>query len=436
MPLSYNIAGVKKKYSSQVNFMVLLYLMQTRFYIERRKDEEGNLMMKERPVFMSVSIHGDRLMLSTGIKADFHGWDPELQRMKSSYPGSHISNSWLDTLEETAQKTWNALKNLPVDPDSDRFRDMFQEMKPRYSAGFFEVFYLFIESGSSRWSTATFQKVRTIFKHLREFEDQTGYNITFRSLDEVFLSKFRDFYAEKGNRGSTTFKAVNIIVWFMNWATEHDYNVNLDYRRFYKLLGQDLLPDQESGITKLHPYLQWDELMKLGSYGCRNKRSEWVRDLFCFTCYTGLRYSELQSLKKEDVGKDEITVTRQNRKVRRIPLNKLARDIHRSYENRYYMNNTAFPTMSIITFNKYLRLLGKEVGLNRMVESDELWAEKVPLYERLTAGTAINTFIYNALELEIPAAVISGFTGVQRDSRLHRIKMDLARKEISKFDGI
>jgi integrase len=220
----------------------------------------------------------------------------------------------------------------------------------------------------------------------------------------------------------------------MNWATEHDYNVNLAYRRFYKLLGQDLLPDQESGITKLHPYLQWDELMKLSSYGCRNKRSEWVRDLFCFTCYTGLRYSELQSLKKEDVGREEITVRRLNRRVRRIPLNKLARDIHRHYENRYYMNNTAFPTMSIITFNKYLRLLGQEVGLNRMVESDELWAEKVPLYERLTAGTATYTFIYNALELEIPAAVISGFTGVHNDSRVRNIKANLAKSEIGKFD--
>lgn len=410
--------------------------MQTRFYIERRKDEEGNLLVRERPVFMSVSFLGDRLMLSTGIKADFHGWDPDLQRMKSSYPGSHISNSWLDTLEETARKTWNTLKDQPADPDSDRFRDLFQELKPRYSAGFFEVFYQFLESGSARWSSSTFQKVRTIFKHLREFEDQTGYDITFRDMDETFLSRFRDFYTEKGNRESTTFKAVNIIVWFMNWATEHGYNVNTDYRRFYKLMGKDLLQEQEISMTKLQPYLHWDELMKLSSYGCRNKRSEWVRDLFCFTCFTGLRYSELQSLKKEDIGDDEIIVRKFNRKVRRIPLNKLARDIHRSYENRYYMNNTAFPTMSIITFNKYLRFLGKEVGLDRRVESDDLWGDKVPLYERLTAGTAIHTFIYNALELEIPTAVISEFTGVRQDSRVLKMKEELVRSEIGKFDGI
>ena len=120
--------------------------MQTRFYIERRKDDSGSLMLKERPVFMSVSFRGDRIMLSTGIKTDFHGWDSELQRLKSSYPGSYADNLWLDTLAETAEKTWTTVQELHEDPDAERFRSIFQELKPRYSTGFFDVFYLFLES--------------------------------------------------------------------------------------------------------------------------------------------------------------------------------------------------------------------------------------------------------------------------------------------------
>ena len=85
--------------------------MQTRFYIEKRKDGSGKLMLKDRPVFMSVSIAGDRLMLGTGIKADFQAWDPDLQRMKNSFPGSMSTNSWLETLSTTAMNAWQILQS-------------------------------------------------------------------------------------------------------------------------------------------------------------------------------------------------------------------------------------------------------------------------------------------------------------------------------------
>ena len=409
--------------------------MQTRFYIERRKDDSGTLMLQERPVFMSVSFHGDRIMLSTGIKTDFHGWDPEQQRLKSSYPGSYATNLWLDTLAETAEKTWTAIREFPEDSDVEHFRSKFQELKPRYSTGFFDVFYLFLESGSSRWSTSTYRKVRTIYKHLREFEDQAGTRISFRDLNGSFLEKFQSFYAVKGNSGSTTHKAVNIIVWFMNWATENGYNVNLEYRRFYKLIGQNQFVEQGSGRVRMHLFLQWDELLKISEFRGETRKFERVRDLFCFMCFTGLRYSELQDLRKEDVGEKEVVIRNSKGKLRRIPLTTQARQIHRIYENKYYLNNTAFPSMSIITMNKYLGMLGKEVGLNRLVMPADGSDEKVPLFERLTAGIAVHTFIANAIELDIPVEVISGFTGVQKDSRVRRIKMDLARKEMSKFDS-
>jgi hypothetical protein len=46
----------------------------------------------------------------------------------------------------------------------------------------------------------------------------------------------------------------------------------------------------------------------------------------------------------------------------------------------------------------------------------------------------VNTFIANALELDVPAEIISGFTGVQSDSRVRRIKSELAKSEMKKFD--
>jgi hypothetical protein len=112
----------------------------------------------------------------------------------------------------------------------------------------------------------------------------------------------------------------------------------------------------------------------------------------------------------------------------------MAGKIYQAYENKYYLNNAAFPSMSIMTLNKYLKVMGKEAGLNRSVPSASVSGERVALYSRLTAGLAVNSFVANAVELEVPAEIIALFTGVRYDSRVHRIKMNLAEAEIQKFD--
>lgn len=403
--------------------------MQTRFYIERRKDSSGSLLLKDRPVFMTVSFYGERLMFSTGVKSDVHSWDPEQQQVKSSIPGSLSINSWLETLSATAEKAWLEVSSGSEKPDGESFRKVFRELKPKYSSGFFSVFYLFLESGMKSWSTATYQKVRTIYKHLREFDDATAYGIAFSNMNKDFLGRFQTFYSEKGNSFITTQKAINIVVWFMNWATENGYNVSREYRKFYKILEKvDVSPQEPL-------FLQWDELKKLRDMKPDNKRKERVRDLFCFICFAGLRFSELQSLKKEDVLNSELIIKSNSKGQRRVPLNKHAREIHLVYENKYYLNNTAFPSMSIITMNKYLRILGKEAGLNRFVDPGAVSEGMVPLYSRLTAGIGVNTFLANAIELEIPYELISGFTGIKTNIQAQRIKKVLEKEQLSKFDS-
>lgn len=402
---------VKKNYRPQALFIVTLYQMQTRFYIEKRKDETGKLILKDRPVFMSVSIAGDRLMLGTGIKSDFHAWDPDMQRMKKSFPGSGTANSWLDTLSDTAQRACLAMQSRQVELNSEQFRSLFQEMKPKFSKGFFEVFFLFLEWGMNHWSTSSYRKVRTIYRHLREFEDSTGFAMSFGTMKNDFLHQFQDYYAQKGNSRTTTHKAINILVWFLNWASDRGYNVNQEYKKFYKALDKS----EDSPVSPL--FLKWDELSAIRDRKCDSKRKERVRDLFCFMCFTGIRFSELQSLRKEDVADDAIVVRKRHGKLRSLHLNAPALEIHSRYKNKYYLNNTVFPSLSIITMNKYLKILASEAGLNR----------------KITAGMGVNTFLANAIRLKIPFEVISGFTGVKNDSRFRHIRKELEKIELEKF---
>ena len=366
-------------------------------------------MVKERPVFMSVSFRGERVMLGTGIKTDFYGWDPGTQRVKQGYPGSFATNNWLDALEETALSTWRVMQDSPSEERAEQFRALFQEIKPRYSGGYFDAFYKFMESGSARWSIATYKKVRTIYKHLREYESWSGKALTFMDMGPGFPERFRTFYREKGNGDSTTFKAVNIIVWFLNWATDQGYNVQLAYRKFYKTLGK---PET---VSRVYLSLRWSELEKIREHEPATRKMERARDMFLFMCYSGIRFSQIQSLKKQDVDVNSgiVTVRRPGGKDRKISMGRHAREIYARFENRYYPRDAALPSLSIITLNKYLRTIARESGLDRLVPAKEAKTDRddprgrgdqynqVPLHERLTAGMAVHTFIANANEMGI-----------------------------------
>jgi site-specific recombinase XerD len=402
--------------------------MRTRFHIEKRKDAAGKLLSVDRPVFMSVTFGGNRVIIGTGVKVDMNRWDNELQRIQSSHPGSQRFNNWLETMQKVAGKTMEALLHSDKELSPESFRQLFQLLKPKYSSGFFDLFFQFMESNNSSWSNATYRKIRTLYDLLREFEDQSGFPISFHKMDAQFLEGFVAYCEEKGYKYSTTYKTVNNLVWFLNWATDKGYNVFRGYRQFYKLMDA---PDEKSTLPL---FLLWTELMHLKDYATDNRRMERVRDLFCFMCFTGVRFSELQRLSKEDLKEGELVVRKPCGGARIIPLNKYALQIHKNYENKYYLNNTAFPSMSIITMNKYLRLMGNDLELIRLIYSGTAGEGGLPLYSSLTAGIAVNTFIKNAIEMEVPAEIISRFTGVQKDSRVRRIKSDLAIEEMKKFN--
>jgi len=214
---------------------------------------------------MSVSFGGNRVKLGTGVKVDLNGWDPDLQRVHDFYPDAQDLNSRLDSMQLLAGKAFEGLKYSGKEMNSGNFRKLFLLLKPRYDSSFFKLFFQFMESESSNWSPATYSKIRTLYKRLREFEDQSDISISFHNLDANFLDRFVNFFKERGYKHTTTYKAVNNLVWFLNWATEKGYNVYRDYKQFYKRMNHS------GEQLKMPLYLLWDELMELLNFTTDNK---------------------------------------------------------------------------------------------------------------------------------------------------------------------
>ncbi len=133
------------------------------------------------------------------------------------------------------------------------------------------------------------------------------------------------------------------------------YNMEwIDHDPFRKF-KQKLIPTQRG-------YLTAKELERLEVLAINSKRLNTVRDLFVFSCYTGISYIDLMLLTKESLvlGMDTywiVTKREKNGNPVKIQLLNKALDLIKCYmtDKRSVINNTLFPMISNQKTNAYLK---------------------------------------------------------------------------------
>lgn len=168
-------------------------------------------------------------------------------------------------------------------------------------------------------------------------------------MDRKFYDSYCKYLFEVLNMSTNTVgKQIKTSKVFLHYAVDLGIPVNPAFKKF-KVLKED------TDIIYLnHPELKLLEDLDLSE----NKRLAYVRDVFLFGCETGLRYSDITQLKKEDIHENLIIILTQKTRDRlRIPLSSLAKTILDRYEGKYL---NALPAISNQKMNLYLKELGEE----------------------------------------------------------------------------
>jgi integrase/recombinase XerD len=121
------------------------------------------------------------------------------------------------------------------------------------------------------------------------------------------------------------------------------------------------------------PFLTENELSNIETYDFLIERLERVRDLFVFSCYTGIAYVDLMSLTHDNIikgidGNDWIFTNRQKTKVPvKVPLLAKAQRLIDTYQNHpmTQITETLFPVITNEKVNFYLKEIAKAVGLKK-----------------------------------------------------------------------
>jgi len=408
--------------------MILKY--NIKFRLEQRKDKNGNYIIDNVNILVDFTFNSQRIKTPIGYRINSFQWDNEKQQVKRNNfndigISANMINQRINEIKTHLINIYTDLSNLDAEITP---KTMLNELKYRLNEikdithnsqqNAIEYLQLFIDSEkqAKNWSESTIKKMNTIKKHLAGYNS----NLQFKDITTTFLQSYIDYQRETLNLNNTTnFKYMRLLVWFMNWATKKGYNTNLEYKTFeYKFKGVTT-GDYQKNIV----FLSWDELQYLNHIDyLNNKRLEQIKDIYCFCCFTSLRYSDVAHLKKNDIKTDnngnqyiEILTVKTDDKLS-IELNKYALAIWNKHKDIDLKNNRAFPVPSNQKYNSYLKevaifagFTNKETviefsGNQRIEKTFEKW-------ELITTHTARKTFIINALYLGIQPDIIRSWTG-------------------------
>lgn len=395
--------------------------MATNFYLDTRPNKKG-----DHPINVSIVIKGKRLLTTTGYSISPDKWNKERQRVKQGFSNANgitynVINNKLSEIESHFSKLENQIEITDTTDFNlkDEFADKFRTNKTKKKA---ETIFDHIDEFISEvgrlndWTVSTVEKFNALKNHLKAFDPALKYE----NLDESGLISFMDYLKNvplaggvQGMRNSTIKNRISFLKWFLRWATKKGYNNELAFLSFNPKIKTIKSTDKEI------VFLDWEELIHVYNFEFPDNKKYLtrVRDVFCFSCFTGLRYSDTANLKRSNVHETYISLTSiKDSDNLKIELNKYSKAILDKYKDEQFPYDRALPVISNQRSNEYLKEMAKLCGIDKPVtevyyKGNERIEEVKPKYEKICTHTARRTFISNALMKGIPVNVVMKWTG-------------------------
>lgn len=377
---------------------------------------------------------------SVGVKVLPAQWDNVACKV-IKHPDADVLNEIIDeaksALNETLKHYEVVEERVPTEREVKRyFQKIFDGVELVSGQGSVESLIrdFCMEKGRERsWSDTTAQKFRALYHNLIEFDKR----VTIDKFDDVYMRELVDWYIKQGYTNPTIAKKIGFLKWFLRWCETKSLYTGGGLKSFQlKLKGQNF--EQKTIV-----YLEKSELDKLESWDFHaTPYLDRVRDLFVFSCYSGLRFSDIQALTNSQISDNDISViTQKTDDPLRIELNSHTRRILEKYYGQY--GEKALPQITNQRANDYIKEACKRVGIDRKIKIVHYYGsvrreEITEKWKCITFHAGRRTFITTALTLGIPVPVIMKWTG-HKDSKMLRPYMEivdeLRKREMSKFDS-
>lgn len=362
---------------------------------------------------MMVRYKMKRLFYNLGFTVEKEKWNKDSQRCKRStthgpdkVPAARI-NAEIQHYEDETIRLADSYRNEPsveeFKMDLDKALD--RKREEDHKEDFFAVFDAFIEEEGKKaeWTKPMRTKMATIRNHINAFDR----SMSFDKINLDWMEKLCLYYTSLNFRSSYVKKLIETTKIFLKWAYGRGYFSDESFKSYRCRVKE---------VKKRVIFLTKDELMKVYhfNFGDRDAMAR-LRDCFCFSCFTSLRYSDVKKLKKADIVDGVIHVTTQKTSdTLSIELNDYSAAILERYKD--IDGEYALPVISNVKMNEGLKEMGRIVGLDEPITETYYEGGKRkevcnPKWKLLSTHCGRRTFICYALSMGIPPNVVMKWTG-------------------------
>jgi site-specific recombinase XerD len=324
------------------------------FYAKSTKANANGLL----PIYVRLTVDGKRLEFSTKKFVEKSKWSNELSKMKGSTEEARSINSYLDLMKSKVLDAQMELlhRNDVLSIENFKNKLLGTGERQRMLVPIFQDHNNKIkELVGKEYAPGTLERYTTSLKHTIEFM-QWKYNISdidITKIDHAFITDYEFWLRSVRNCANNT--AVKYL---------KNFNKIIKLCLANDWLDKNPFANYKSKVKEVERvYLTEGEIQSIIEKDFKTERLSLVRDIFLFSCFTGLAYIDVKNLTKSHIsfgidGEKWIFTHRQKTEsASKIPILPVTQMIIEKYENHPQCNNEdkLLPILSNQKMNAYLK---------------------------------------------------------------------------------
>jgi len=324
------------------------------FYAKKAKAAANGLV----PIYSRITINGKRIELSTNRFVEISKWSTEAGKIKGTSEEARSINNHLDLLKSQIRDAEMELihKKIIVTTETIKSKLLGVDERARMLVPIFQDHNNKIkELVGKEYAPGTLERYTTSLKHTIEFM-QWKYNVSdidITKIDHAFITDYEFWLRSVRNCANNT--AVKYL---------KNFNKIIKLCLANDWLEKNPFANYKSKIKEVERvYLTETEIQSIIEKDFKTERLSLVRDIFLFSCFTGLAYIDVKNLTKSHIsfgidGEKWIFTHRQKTEsASKIPILPVTQMIIDKYENHPQCLNEEklLPILSNQKMNAYLK---------------------------------------------------------------------------------
>ncbi len=323
-------------------------------------------------IYARISVNGQRSEFSIKRKVPLEIWDQSRGQAKGHSVTARRLNQYLDQMRSELFDAYDTLRKEKAVLTAESIKSKFFNEDSSDPTILSAVTYHY-QIALTTIRPGTLKNYRTTEKYIKLFlkDDLKVKDLYLRQLKYSFITRFENFLRlhtptdhQKKMQNNTVMKHLQRFRKIISMAVRMEW------------LDRDPFVHYKANYEKKERvYLRQEELDAIENKVLSIQRLEFVRDLFVFSCYTGLAYIDAIQLTKDQIvmgidGSKWIFTSRQKTgNIVKIPLLEKAEALIAKYKEspRSLHNGTVFPKISNQKLNAYLKEIADICGVRKNI---------------------------------------------------------------------